>query len=797
MSYFKDRMKRYGLDKHITAKIPVVSNKRGGGTKQENKEVVYFSEHETGGINIHFYELTGQTCTFRKEGNKWPETYTRLRLHPSKSTSDQKYTQPKGSGVHIFLPPGIISKYQKSEKIETLYMTEGEFKAYVGDLNGLDIIGIPSISAYREKQKEELHEAIQLILKNCQVENLVMIYDADLLSVKWDKFKQNENYDLGKRFRHFYSSAINIRDHAKQLVKDVYLCNVSERFLSEQFNAEPVKGLDDLYLFYKGKEQEVTDELKLLRSSNKLFKFINISAEGPGKIREFFNLKLDKDKKPTTFYHNNLAHIGQKEFFFCGFKYKYNKVTETLEVVSHPDSNKFIRVACDFAKMIEVPENIRGIKIYRRKLEPWKSGEIVRDYVKKGFKDFFDTIKKYDSFTVYPDNTDKYKQYIDNCFNLYYPVFHRPEIGEWKTTEMFLNHLFGDQIEMIYDYLTLLYLKPHQPLPIIALASEERGTGKTKFLEYLREVFGENATILGNDAITDTYNDDYASKLVIGIDEGLIEKKAVVEKIKSWSTATRIKMATKFLSRQEIPFYGKIIITTNNVDTFIQIEDKETRFWIREVPKITKEDPDLIVKLIKEIPAFLHFLTNRTMKYEKVTRQWFANELLHTKALEAVKENSKGWLEKELKEVIVEEFYKYQYHHLPFTLSEVMDILNNRNAGAKFRAAEVRKTLEQKFKISAEGVSRGVRFPHFDHEGKSKSLHDKKIGRYYHLLITDFLTEKEVTEIGYDYETLQGIHGQIKSKAINTKEIWPFETPIKESQKVINFESENEEDLPF
>src|SRR5207244_4253339 len=121
-------------------------------------------------------------------------------------------------------------------------------------------------------------------------------------------------------------------------------------------------------------------------------------------------------------------------------------------------------------------EMIRGIRVTRRQLEPWKPGEITRDYVGKGYKNFFDTIRKYDGFTVIPDNTEKYKQVDENCYNLYYQVPHVPAQGEFDIVKKFLEHLFGEQIDMAYDYLKILYLIPSQPLPIISLVSETRGT---------------------------------------------------------------------------------------------------------------------------------------------------------------------------------------------------------------------------------------------------------------------------------------------------------------------------------
>ena len=59
---------------------------------------------------------------------------------------------------------------------------------------------------------------------------------------------------------------------------------------------------------------------------------------------------------------------------------------------------------------------------------------------------------------------------------------------------MFLKHIFQEQLEIGLDYLALLYRKPTQPLPVLCLVSHERNTGKTTFLNFVKEIFGLNVT---------------------------------------------------------------------------------------------------------------------------------------------------------------------------------------------------------------------------------------------------------------------------------------------------------------
>jgi len=72
-----------------------------------------------------------------------------------------------------------------------------------------------------------------------------------------------------------------------------------------------------------------------------------------------------------------------------------------------------------------------------------------------------DFISKYDAFCNVPDNTN-YSRVVDGCYNLYSPLthatatWHSPE--DTKHIEQFLVHIFGEQIEVALDYLTILLL---------------------------------------------------------------------------------------------------------------------------------------------------------------------------------------------------------------------------------------------------------------------------------------------------------------------------------------------------
>jgi hypothetical protein len=743
ITYCSQRLNQYGISEEKN-RFSVNIHEPVADKYPQAKNQPFFWPSENNGINILYLALNG-AYEYHNGAGRHKQRFTRERLNPYLCTSDQKYNQPANSGVHIFFTPTIIDKYGKGESIETLYIIEGEFKAFLGYLHGIDIVGIPSIHAFKEKNDNDLHPDLKELIRVCKPQNLVILFDGDANVVKWDKWRKDPEYDLGNRLNIFYKAVFNLRDWTKNLVNDVYYTQLKEEFLRShitQDSDETVKGLDDLLLHKKGEETDVITDLKKLSRASTYFQCFNISDESPAKIKKHFLLNRNKYGAPVDFYTRHSHELKLLEFKFLHAKYKLNSLTDELELTRHEDSNKFVRVSCDYLKIINIPNSK---KILERKLIPWKVGEITRDYVNKGVKNFFDTIPKFDSFCNVPDNSETYQQVVNNCYNLYYNIGHKAELGEWKQTEFFLRHIFGEKYDIGLDYLTLLYRTPTQKLPILVLVSKERATGKSTFLWWLRELFGENTTIVGNQEITDRFNDDYASKLVIGLDEGFIEKKQVLERIKSWSTSDRIKMDTKNVSRAEISFFGKIVITSNHEDSFIHVDEEEIRFFVNKVPKFGMEDPDLLEKLKIEIPSFFYELSTRVITCPKKTRHWFHPDVIRTEALDKVKSASKSWLEKDFKETIGELFIYYKYPVLSYTIKEATRLLNE-NGGKRYQPNEVKRFLCDK--LGLKNKVKRVQFP-LEPEAQNHVFKSfEKRGRLFSFNIQDYLTEEEQREIG-------------------------------------------------
>lgn len=747
LTYFQQRMLNLGIT-DTSAHFYMVEPDQVEGRPYKQP---IFTEDKDGNIEIHYPSLYNNGSEiFLQDGVE--TEYIRKRYKPENEPRDGegnpiRYQQAPKSGVHIFLPPVIIQKFTKREKIETLFVVEGEFKAWAGAyLAHLDIVGVGGKDLFCDENG--LHADIKAICNKCDVENLVLLLDADCYEMgAWDPDTEPHK-DLSKRLNSFCNTVLRFREVGKAVARDVYFANVNRKYLDE------AKGLDDLLILtdLPSARPNIADDLLKLTRSRNFFECINLLKESISAIKSRFYQNIFRGV-PSGFYTAFESRIDDLEFTFKGARYQFGR--EGLHLVKHEDSFRFIRVGCDYIKIINVP-NSKGILEQKRTV--WKVGEITRDYVNKGFKDFFDHIEKFDAFCNVPENDpERYQQVISGCYNMYYKLEHVPEAGSWRTIEKYLKHVYGEaelqsgftNYELALDWLTLVYNRPTQLLPIPCLVSKEKATGKSTFLWFLREMFGENATVIGNDEIRDNYNDDYITKLIIGIDEGFIDKKVIIEKIKSQSTNSKAKLHGKFQSRQDVGFVGKFVLTSNNESNFIAIDDDETRFWVNKVPKFSAEDndPDLLEKMVEEIPAFLHFLKDREVLHPKKSRHWFDPQLLETEAGRKVKESSKSWLLLELREALRSRFEKYQWDVLFYTFDEVSQMLNRPDASIKFRNSQLRDELEERLNMKTH--MKRFKFP-IDPTApmRSDSCHtEEKRARCYGFAIEDYMTDAEILDL--------------------------------------------------
>lgn len=388
----------------------------------------------------------------------------------------------------------------------------------------------------------------------------------------------------------------------------------------------------------------------------------------------------------------------------------------------------YIRVGTSYFKIIEKPL-ISGDKV--KVMVRWNRETIISDHGKT----FVEKILKLDGFCCIPNHLD-YNLIIDNFYNTYNELDIKPIKESLSLQQIennipnslkFVKHIFGEHFEYGLDYIKILYERPTQILPILCLISKERGTGKSSFIKWMKSIFGLNMTYIKGDAFNSQFNSDWASMVIVAIDEVFFDRKEITERLKYLSTTDKDKVEAKGKDRQEIEFFAKFILCSNNEDNFIQIDDEEIRFWIRKVKPLQSEDVHFLEKLRQEIPYFLKYLLAREYKSKQKTRMWFTREQIMTDSLMKLMSNNK--VELALLELFNECFEKTEEKELYVSPGEILIMLKRINPKLYIESAnEIRKILK-KWNLEPENNTKSYQGIEFLSHGEFVKI-DRR-GRFY------------------------------------------------------------------
>ena len=358
---------------------------------------------------------------------------------------------------------------------------------------------------------------------------------------------------------------------------------------------------------------------------------------------------------------------------------------------------EFIRVGTTLYKIVEQPRLNGG---YVKKRIMWNNETLRQDYG----KDYLATVPKYDGFCTVPSHVD-YRPVVDKFLNLYEPIEHCPQQGEFPCIQSLVRHIFEEQYELGMDYLQLLYLQPIQKLPILLLVSEERNTGKSTFLNFLKAVFQNNVTFNTNEDFRSQFNSDWAGKLLIVVDEVLLNRREDSERLKNLSTTLSYKVEAK------------------------GIDAGETRYWVRKINRLQSDDTDFLQKLKAEIPAFLHFLQHRQLSTEKESRMWFTPSLLHTEALQKIIRSNRNRLEIEMQELILDIMDSVGTDTFSFCYNDLLLLLVH--SQVKVEKHQVRKVLQECWKLTPAPNTLTYTTYQVDYTRECRYSPIRRIGRFY------------------------------------------------------------------
>ena len=384
-------------------------------------------------------------------------------------------------------------------------------------------------------------------------------------------------------------------------------------------------------------------------------------------------------------------------------------------------SEEFIRVGTMLYKIVDQPTLNGG---YVRKRIAWNNETLRQDYG----KDYLATVPKYDGFCTVPEHVS-YQPVIGKFLNLYEPIDHQPKKGDFPHIQSLIRHIFGEQYELGMDYLQLLYLQPIQKLPILLLVSEERNTGKSTFLNFLKALFQNNVTFNTNEDFRSQFNSDWAGKLLIVVDEVLLSRREDSERLKNLSTTLSYKVEAKGKDRDEIAFFAKFVLCSNNEYLPVIIDVGETRYWVRKIDRLQSDDTDFLQKLKAEIPAFLHHLQHRRLSTENKSRMWFAPSLLHTEALQRIIRSNRNRFETEMYELILDIMANMGVDTFSFCPEDILHLLAN--TYVKAEKYQVRRVLQECWKLKPAHNTLTYTTYQVDYNRECRYSPVRKTGRFY------------------------------------------------------------------
>ena len=382
---------------------------------------------------------------------------------------------------------------------------------------------------------------------------------------------------------------------------------------------------------------------------------------------------------------------------------------------------EYMRVGTTLYKVVNQPCASGG---YEKRRVIWNNSTLRQDYG----KNYLATVPKYDGFCTVPDHLN-YRKEIDGFLNLYEPIEHTPQIGDFPNIRSLVLHIFGEQYNLGLDYLQLLFLQPLQKLPILLLVSEERNTGKSTFLNFLKAVFGDNVTFNTNEDFRSQFNSDWAGKLLIVVDEVLLNRREDSERLKNLSTTFTYKVEAKGKDRTEIAFFAKFVLCSNNEYLPILIDAGETRYWVRKIMPLQSDDTNFLQKLKAEIPAFLYFLTQRELSTTQESRMWFNPRLTHTAALQKIIRSNRNRLEIEITELLLDIMSNMNVESVSFCLNDLVTLLLY--SQVKVEKYQVRKVVQEVWKLTSAHNSLSYTAYEFAPHRECHYEPKRKTGRFY------------------------------------------------------------------
>jgi hypothetical protein len=209
-SYAQKRIETLTKNQKENNQLIITGAPKVSGEPGETITFNYFEEYSgekellKGSLQINYPSLHGWKEQFKdsKHRSRWSKDFHRWRLHPDKTTSDKKYYQEDGSGVHLFYTPSVLEAFKTGNSLDEVYLVEGEFKAHMlWQTFKLPAIGLSGIWGFLDgsewdkdgnkiKGHKSLHTDLMELFQMCKINRIVFIHDNDCRDIKWDQMLQ-------------------------------------------------------------------------------------------------------------------------------------------------------------------------------------------------------------------------------------------------------------------------------------------------------------------------------------------------------------------------------------------------------------------------------------------------------------------------------------------------------------------------------------------------------------------------------------------------------------------------------
>jgi hypothetical protein len=197
--------------------------------------------------------------------------------------------------------------------------------------------------------------------------------------------------------------------------------------------------------------------------------------------------------------------------------------------------------------------------------------------------------------------------------------------------------------------------------------------------------------------------------------------------LKALATSKYVSVNEKFAPAYKIPFYGKIILTSNNEDKFAKVDPEEIRFFVRKLGKPKFENHNIEENLVEEIPAFLDYLYNLPPVDWSVSRSGFTVKELKNAALDKVVKESRSALYKDLEIYISDYFDERIEEGTDSFFASAQDIKQKWfHNNSRIEVSYLRRVLKEEMEL--EPCETSIRYTPFEDK---ETWHNSKTGRPY------------------------------------------------------------------